>query len=133
MSKNAPRWVRKVMGVALIAAGLFAVQATLQAAKPAPDQITIQKFKATKGAVPFSHKKHADLAGGDAKCSTCHHTTKAGEDVKACTECHKAAAEGKTPDAKTAFHASCQGCHKKVKAEKPDSKVPGMACGGCHK
>ncbi|MCU0575116.1 MAG: cytochrome c family protein [Syntrophobacteraceae bacterium] len=99
----------------------------------------------TKAAVPFTHKKHAE----DYKiaCADCHHVFKDGKNVwkegdpvQKCEECHTNAevqGEAKLPpeekklNLKLAFHNNCQGCHKKLKKDKPDTTAP-ITCTGCH-
>ena len=99
----------------------------------------------TKAAVPFTHKKHAE----DYKiaCAECHHVMKDGKNVwkegdpvQKCEACHTNAAiqgeaqlppEEKKLNLKLAFHNNCQGCHKKLKADKPDTKAP-TTCASCH-
>ncbi len=80
------------------------------------------------GQVKFDHKKHAETL--KTACEKCHHELKGkkpGEVPKACATCHKAAAEGKTPSAKDAFHKDCQECHKQDKAKKAPT-----TCTKCH-
>lgn len=99
----------------------------------------------TKAAVPFTHKKHAE----DYKiaCADCHHVFKDGKNVwkegdpvQKCEECHTNAeiqGEAKLPpeekklNLKLAFHNNCQGCHKQLKKDKPDTTAP-ITCTGCH-
>jgi hypothetical protein len=87
----------------------------------APDKIVIKEFKNTKAAVTFDHKAH----GAKVKeCKGCHHKDEAGKEQK-CSKCHKAKAEGKSIEAKEAFHKQCKDCHKKEKTG-PEK------CEGCH-
>ena len=81
------------------------------------------------GKVTFTHKKHAETLKID--CLECHHTWKKGETSgKACADCHKAKAEGKTLSAKDAFHKTCKGCHDEAKkANKPAGPT---GCTQCH-
>ena len=82
----------------------------------------------TYGQVKFNHKKHADTL--KVTCEKCHHELKGkkpGEVPKGCKACHKAAAEGKTPSAKDAYHKDCQECHKQDKAKKAPT-----TCMKCH-
>ena len=82
----------------------------------------------TYGQVKFAHKKHVDTL--KVACEKCHHELKGkkpGEVPKGCGTCHKAAAEGKTPSAKDAFHKDCQECHKQDKAKKAPT-----TCTKCH-
>jgi hypothetical protein len=99
----------------------------------------------TKAAVPFTHKKHAE----DYKiaCTDCHHVFKDGKNVwkegdpvQKCEACHtntevqgeaKLPPEEKKLNLKLAFHNNCQGCHKQLKKDKPDTKAP-VTCTGCH-
>lgn len=99
----------------------------------------------TKKNVPFSHKKHYE----DYKiaCTECHHVYKDGKNVwkegdkvDKCEKCHTEATiqgEKKLPpdqqklNLKLAFHNNCEKCHKQVKKEKPDSKIP-VTCAQCH-
>ena len=100
----------------------------------------------TKGEIQFSHKKHStDYKGA---CTDCHHvmkdgknTWKDGDPVQKCQECHneptiqgekKLAPEQQKLNLKIAFHDNCQGCHKKIKKDKPDTTAP-VTCTGCHK
>jgi hypothetical protein len=82
----------------------------------------------TYGQVKFAHKKHAETL--KVACEKCHHELKGkkpGEVPKSCKSCHKAAAEGKTPSAKDAYHKDCQECHKQDKAKKAPT-----TCIKCH-
>lgn len=114
--------------------------------------INLDYTKGKKGAVKFSHKKHATEYKANGKaipCKECHHTlakaTAKPADVKKCTACH--VAEGKAQvefkgkkapfigvkkgakfDKKSLiFHKNClDGCHKKVK----DKNI--KKCKNCH-
>ncbi len=118
------------------------------AAQQAPEKITLKPSiwpTETKTPVEFSHKKHS--AEYKVACDQCHHVMKdgknvwkEGDEVKKCETCHTEATtqgEMKLPpdqkklNLKIAFHTKCQTCHKKAKAEKPDSKAP-TTCTGCH-
>jgi len=82
----------------------------------------------TYGQVKFAHKKHVDTL--KLGCEKCHHELKGkkpGDVPKSCVTCHKAAAEGKTPSVKDAFHKDCQDCHKQDKAKKAPT-----TCTKCH-
>lgn len=120
-------------------------------------EIKIDLIKGKKGAVKFSHAKHAseykDEKGGAITCKTCHHTDKAepknAKDVKGCGDCHVADGEAqkehngkKAPftavkkdddfDKKTViFHKTCEGCHKKVAKAVPE-KADIAKCKNCH-
>jgi len=86
-----------------------------------PDKITIKEFQKTKGAVAYNHKAHSEKVK---VCKDCHHKDEAGKEQK-CSKCHKVKAEGKTIEAKEAFHKQCKDCHKK------GNKGP-VKCEGCH-
>lgn len=114
------RWVVAVMA----AAGVGLVLAAT-----APDTIQLEKVKDKMAPVVFPHKAHAvDLK---IDCKLCHHKdADPAKAVVSCFNCHKAAAEEKTPDAKTAFHNRCQGCHKEKQQTNPKAPVK---CMDCHK
>ncbi len=91
------------------------------------DELT---FDVPYGKVTFTHKKHFDTYKID--CLKCHHTWKKGETSgKACQDCHKAKAEGKTLALKDAMHQDCyKGCHSEAKkAKKPAGPT---SCTQCH-
>ncbi len=119
-------------------------------------EIKIDLIKGKKGAVKFSHAKHAteykDEKGEAIACKTCHHTDKApksAKEVKGCSDCHVADGEAqkehngkKAPflaakkdddfDKKTViFHKTCEGCHKKVAKAVPEKAELGK-CKTCH-
>ena len=140
--------VKLVSCLALAAAFLFSAALLVRAAQQAPDEITIKPSiwpTLTKSAVVFNHKKHSQ----DYKiaCTQCHHvykdgqnTWKEGDPVEKCEKCHTEATvqgEAKLPpdqkklNLKLAFHNNCINCHKKLKAENPESKAP-TTCAGCH-
>lgn len=106
--------------------------------------------KHEKGAVAFSHKKHAEEY--KAGCGDCHHDAKgkplanlkAGDKVQSCIECHKK--PGEKPKGKDvpklsnkeeleyhaeALHKNCQGCHKEFN-KKNNSKAAPTTCAKCH-
>jgi hypothetical protein len=105
-------------------------------------EIKLDLIKGKKGAVKFSHAKHAseykDEKGEAIACKTCHHT-----------DCHVADGEAqkehngkKAPflaakkdddfDKKTViFHKTCEGCHKKVAKAVPEKAELGK-CKTCH-
>jgi len=101
----------------------------LAIAASAPDTVSLDKVKDKMAPVAFPHKKHAtDLK---IECKTCHHKdADASKAAQRCYDCHKAASADKTPDAKTAFHTRCIGCHKEKLASNP--KAP-TKCVECHK
>lgn len=93
-----------------------------------PDKQVIQ-FATKLGVVTFNHQMHADLTFTE--CSTCHHTWKPGETVKSCHVCHDKKG-GESPEAKTAFHTRCIGCHEyTVGKGEPAGPVKKM-CKLCH-
>ncbi len=134
--------------LATAAVVMFSAALLVWAAQQAPDEITIKPAlwpSLTKTAVVFSHKKHAQEY--KVACNQCHHiykdgknTWKEGDAVEKCDKCHTDATiqgEAKLPpdqkklNLKLAFHNNCTPCHKKLKAEKPESKAP-TTCAGCH-
>jgi len=114
----------------------------VNAALENPDTITIKDIQDKKPPVVFPHKKHNSKEGQNLKCAECHHTTKEGEQPKACSTCHdkekddgkKIALKGNPPTSATKgmFHVKCIGCHKKEKEKNASSKAPTM-CNQCHK
>ncbi len=134
----------------LAVAALFMFSAVLLAlaAQQAPEEITIKPSiwtTVTKTSVKFEHKKHAEEY--KIACTQCHHiykdgknVWKQGDPVEKCEKCHtntitqgemKLTPDEKKLNLKLAFHNNCQPCHKKLKAEKPDTKAP-TTCNGCH-
>ncbi len=110
--------------LALLVAGLFLVSTCVIAADIPADKATI-KFETKMGTVTFPHKAHAEKE----KCATCHHTTKEGEAVKACTDCH--GKDPKAPKMQDAAHKLCKGCHEKTVAA--GKKAPNAKdCKSCH-
>jgi len=122
--------VALILGVALVAGPA--------AAQTAPAKVVLKGNP--MGGVNFDHAKHAKLAGGDAKCETCHHASKPEKALKSktqkCQECHtKAATAPMKTNTKAAFHDAmakkglCVDCHaKEVAAGK---KAP-VTCKECH-
>ena len=102
-----------------VVAALCFIAAVAYAA--APDSIVLN---ASNGNITFNHKKHSTLA--NVTCKTCHHTMTGTEPDKKCSDCHKAAAEGKKPSMKDAAHKQCKDCHKKM------GKGPAVKCTDCH-
>ena len=120
-------WAWLVLAAFLAAVGL-AIAAT------APDTVTLNKVKDKMAPVVFPHKAHA--VDQKIECKTCHHKdADPAKAVVSCYNCHKAAADAatKAPDAKTAFHTRCQGCHKEKAAANPNFKGPTTKCMDCHK
>jgi cytochrome c553 len=106
--------------------------------------------KHEKGAVNFSHKKHAEEY--KATCGECHHDAKgkplanlkATDKVQSCIECHKK--PGEKPKGKDApklskkeeldyhaeaLHQNCINCHKTFNT-KNNSKAAPTTCVKCH-
>lgn len=83
-------------------------------------------YEPKRAPVEFPHAVHFSYS-----CQECHHTWKGDEKIKNCTTsgCHSLLETPKKPNQggidkekahlffKTAYHKSCIGCHKKVKAE----------------
>jgi len=126
-----------LMVVALVC--VFALPAVI-AGNAAPENITMtapEGVKATKAAVEFTHKKHADT-GID--CMVCHHKAESKEAITGCAVegCHTDASKAAKKDPKgfyQAFHnkkskASCLGCHKAEK--KAGNEAAPVSCKACH-
>jgi len=140
------KWISGFMAVAVLV--FIAAFAVVAADQKVNDEFEIKAGlwpAPTKGPVKFTHKKHAE----DYKiaCADCHHVYKdgknvwkQGDQVDRCEKCHTEPTiqgEKKLPpdqqklNLKIAFHDNCQGCHQKLKKEKPDTKAP-VTCTGCH-
>jgi len=128
--KKAMIAVAVILGIALVVGPA--------AAQTAPSKVVLKG--SPMGGVSFDHAKHAKLAGGDAKCDTCHHASKPEMPLKSktqkCQECHtKAVAAPMKTNARGAFHDAmakkglCADCH--VKAAAAGTKVPAK-CADCH-
>jgi len=139
------KWISCLV-VAAFVVGIGALLAI--AADKGPDVIELKSSlwpTPTKQILPFSHKKHYDEY--KVACADCHHVYKdgknvwkEGDQVDKCDKCHTEATiqgEKKLPpdqqklNLKLAFHNNCQECHKKLKKEKPDLKIP-VTCAQCH-
>ncbi len=99
----------------------------------------------TKGAVEFTHKKHAE--DYNIACDQCHHVFKDGKNVwkegdpvDKCQTCHneptiegekKLPPEQQKLNLKLAFHTNCQDCHKEEKKKNKATTAP-VTCAGCH-
>jgi len=119
---------KKFVGALLLAGAMMLVIGSFQATGFAgePAKVTV---KSKKGDVTFDHAAHNKTL----KCEQCHHNMKGGDKSKPkCTDCHKAAPDGKTPSSKDAFHNTCVKCHKGEKAKNADTKAP-TSCKDCHK
>lgn len=138
----------KVASCIFIAAAFMFSVAFLVFAADAPDKITLKPAlwpSLTKAPVELSHKKHAEEY--KIACADCHHVYKDGKNVwkqgdpvDKCEKCHTEPTiqgEKKLPpdqqklNLKLAFHNNCIDCHKKLKKEKPDLKIP-VTCAQCH-
>jgi hypothetical protein len=112
-----------------------------------------EDVQSKRSAVTFPHARHFDVA-----CVTCHHTWGRTEPIAGCmtSGCHDLAelpkrkpGEPADEDAsvmyfKNAFHTSCIGCHKDIKAKAiaqqksiktpapPPIKSGPTSCGECH-
>jgi hypothetical protein len=130
----------------LVVVAIFMASLVVFAQQKAPETITIKEWpNPTKAPVQFSHKKHAEEYKDP--CTSCHHVFKDGKNVwkegdpvEKCSKCHtemtiegekKLTPEQQKLNLKLAFHNNCQGCHQKLKKEKPDTKAP-VTCAGCH-
>ncbi len=139
---------RLVSSLAIAAVFIFSAALLALAAQQVPVEITLKPAiwpSPTMTPVQFNHKKHSQEL--KIACTQCHHlykdgvnTWKEGDQVEQCEKCHTeptVLGEMKLPpdqqklNLKFAFHTNCQPCHKKMKAEKPDTKAPTI-CTGCH-
>jgi hypothetical protein len=120
--------------IALLVALVFLCSLAVAFAAKAPEKVVL-KGK-TKGAVEFTHKKHAETL--KIACKECHHKMeggknvwKEGDPVAKCESCHKPDAKpGEKPMAlKEAFHKNCKDCHA---AEKKAGKKAPTLCNECH-
>jgi hypothetical protein len=80
----------------------------------APKVLILNKLVNQYGAVHFNHKLHAEMAGMNQGCPTCHHYSPEGH-ISPCSDCH--GREGQTadlgqPGLKGAFHRQCISCHR---------------------
>jgi hypothetical protein len=119
-----------------VAVALF-VGTLIAVAADAPDVITMNSTlwpQHTKANVQFTHKKHAEEY--KIACTECHQ----GDPVQKCQACHneptiegekKLSPEQQKLNLKLAFHTNCQECHKKLKAQNPQSAAP-TTCVQCH-
>ena len=127
------------VGALIVSAALFATVG-IPLATDAPEKINILDSsieKPKKGAVNFTHKKHA--VDYKIACTECHHVYKDGKNVfkqgdpiQKCSACHDPVkSEGKVKKLMLAFHQNCQGCHKELEtAGKPTG--PTRKCNDCH-
>jgi hypothetical protein len=139
---------KSLLCISLAAVMMFAAAVFVYAADKGPEVITIKAAlwpTPTKQVAPFTHKKHNEEY--KIACDQCHHvykdgknTWKEGDKVEKCEKCHTEPTiqgEKKLPpdqlklNLKNTMHQQCQGCHQKLKKEKPDTKAP-VTCAGCH-
>jgi len=93
--------------------------------------------KDRKGAVEFSHTKHA--RDYKVSCWDCHHVFDGDANVWSplgrtarCSQCHHPLKkEGTAMKLQTAYHVNCKNCHKAL-AECGESTGPYRKCYGCH-
>jgi hypothetical protein len=119
-----------------ILTGILFLTPLLAGATPEiPDDKAVLTFETKLGTVTFNHSLHATVRG--IECQSCHHTIKAGETIKPCTDCHKETSskvEGfsvMAPKNKDAFHNKCKGCHNYTMKELKQSAGP-TKCKLCH-
>lgn len=104
------------------------------AADTIPKDKAVISFESKRGVVTFNHSLHATVRS--IECGSCHHTHKAGEAIKPCSECHKkkeAAVEGFSvlaPKNSKAYHTRCKGCHQYTLEE--DKPAGPTKCKLCH-
>jgi hypothetical protein len=128
------------VGALIISAALCAAVG-IPLATDVPDEISILDpsiENPKKGAVPFTHKKHA--VEYKIACNECHHVYKEGKNVfkqgdpvQKCSGCHDPVkSEGNIKKLMLAFHKNCQGCHKDLEAA-GKTTGPTKKCNDCHK
>lgn len=88
--------------------------------------------------VEFPHARHEETLDAQG-CGACHHGPDPetgrlvyldGEE-QACKTCHGLDRVDRMPALREAFHRSCTGCHRKMKAENRETGP--TTCGECHK
>lgn len=122
------------LSLALLGGAFIPQQVNAQAAATGPDTVV---YAAKRGAVVFTHAKHAGLA----ECVACHHESKAEKPLESqyqkCGACHT---EPATPPVKTSLRSSmhdtvnktgtCYNCHAKEAAA---GKAMPTKCADCHR
>jgi len=122
-------------GWLLLVLGLLAAPPQVRTAEKdkGPPELKIDSNGKDRAVPVFTHLKHLDLEGVG-ECSACHHTWKAGEQVKRCGVCHTLAKETDPVTGgigfKPAFHQQCRECHRKSAKQltRPELKK----CTTCH-
>ncbi len=79
----------------------------------APDSVWLGELAAEHLPILFDHKPHAEMAGMNGNCTSCHHYSPKGE-IPACRTCHPsdaATVHYSQLDLKTAYHQRCLACH----------------------
>lgn len=131
--------------------GISPAAATQPASSPAAksnaygkETVVLRELESLYEAVPFSHRRHAEMAEMWDGCTTCHHHTPAtlpttqtvrpqhptqddAGRVPACKSCHAADDEAATldmPSLKAAYHRQCLNCHR--------DWMDSNACVACH-
>jgi cytochrome c553 len=123
-----------VLAMVCVAAAALPGRLTAQQAETGPDTVV---FTPERGAVTFTHGKHAKAA----ECVSCHHASKpekpATKENEKCSACHSTpAVEPMKTTLRRAFHNSaektgvCFDCHNKEAAA---GKTMPAKCDDCHK
>ncbi len=94
----------------------------------APATATDRNLPSRAGAVAFSHERHSGVEGG---CIACHHTSRPGDRMPACRTCHAERGD-EILSAPAALHASCIGCHDRLRRAGAPPTGPSRRCSGCH-
>lgn len=121
---------------------------TTTAPKPdlGPDVVMLRELVDLYQPVPFSHRRHAEMAEMWGGCVTCHHRPPSpngvharpaadvgepsqdrSDEIPACKTCHPIAPEQvslRVPSLKGAYHRQCLNCHREW--------AGGNQCGSCH-
>ncbi|MDX9753804.1 MAG: cytochrome c3 family protein [bacterium] len=92
-----------------------------------PDIVIMDDLEALYVPVRFNHKLHAEMAGMDQGCETCHHYEENAPVPSSCKTCHPIEIQHEDlsqPGLKGAYHRQCLSCHTQWDKE--------TACEVCH-
>lgn len=87
--------------------------------KEGPEALIIDAMSDKFEGVLFSHRIHSQMAAMTTGCSGCHHYNTSGPILK-CSKCHeseRAREDVSVPDLKSAYHRMCTTCHKQWSGE----------------
>lgn len=108
--------MRKTLGILMMATLFTLVSLSAFAQRTGPAQIEFSGV--TQSKITFSHQTHEARVPD---CKNCHHM---GVGTGTCKDCH--GKDARFPDAKTALHTSCRGCHEKMNVSAQGN------CSFCH-